>query len=401
MQGLSGIQSLTAAENNIAQFTGNDLLTFAAETDNVIPGSDDPLVVPAVINYTGNWDIQNGSLLFVGNVQTATGAPATVQLAFAGKVAGVTAGFAYFSDAAGTELAFNVTGQHVFNAGTLTWSSSIGFSAKGFDATVAIADHQQIGDSTLAIQGSLTLTDASGSQPSLQLSLQADYAPDQHGVLVFNAKVDEGGPTPSYDLMLTGTYQYSNLTLTFSIDYTNQAGAPEVSVAVGIQGNKNSIIQFLQVILNISGSDVELKLALTFSVRLQFENGVRVNVAPSAPAPLGLPPIRRRTPRLRVKLSRAIAACPACCFLARLQRYCCMLKLIRRRFSRNVEFLPACLTRLISLAALQLSSAPVPASVTPSPSVWRGTARTWFLLGVGGITWRRFAPRLKRSAWVR
>jgi hypothetical protein len=289
VQGLSGIQSLTAAENNIAQFTGNDLLTFAAETDNVIPGSDDPLVVPAVINYTGNWDIQNGSLLFVGNVQTATGAPATVQLAFAGKVAGVTAGFAYFSDAAGTELAFNVTGQHVFNAGTLTWSSSIGFSAKGFDATVAIADHQQIGDSTLAIQGSLTLTDASGSQPSLQLSLQADYAPDQHGVLVFNAKVDVGGPTPSYDLMLTGTYQYSNLTLTFSIDYTNQAGAPDVSVAVGIQGNKNSIIQFLQVILNISGSDVELKLALTFSVRLQFENGVRVNVAPSAPAPLAPP----------------------------------------------------------------------------------------------------------------
>ena len=75
VQGLNDIQSLTAARNDIAEFSGADLLQFEAETDNVVPGSADPLVVPAVIKFTGNWDIQNGSLVFIGSVKLATGAP--------------------------------------------------------------------------------------------------------------------------------------------------------------------------------------------------------------------------------------------------------------------------------------------------------------------------------------
>jgi hypothetical protein len=41
IQGLNDVQSLTAGKNRIAEFSGDDLLTFAAETDNVIPGSED------------------------------------------------------------------------------------------------------------------------------------------------------------------------------------------------------------------------------------------------------------------------------------------------------------------------------------------------------------------------
>lgn len=279
--GATDQQVLTAAENTVADFNAQDLLSFAAVTNNPIPGeADATLPVRARINFAGSWDIRNSGLVFISNVQAPGSGSPTIDIAFAGTLKGVTAGFEYFtgSDVTDeTQLAFNITGQHVFQSGTLNWASSIGFTGKSFTASIEITDQQNIGNNQLLIDGKLNLRDTAGGPMTFALSLSAEYDIDQHGILKFAANVDEGGPTPSYDLMLTGTYKYSSLSLTFSIDYTNQAGAPDLNVSIGIQGDQNSIIQNLSLILNISPSAVQLQLSLTFSVRLMLVDGQRVN----------------------------------------------------------------------------------------------------------------------------
>ncbi len=282
IQGLNGVQSLQSEKNHIASFQADDLLIFHAETDNAIPGQSDLLVVPAVINFVGNWDIHNGQLAFMSNIKN--GPTRQVDIAFAGKLKGVTVGFAYFADAGQTQLALNIKGQHVFQSGDLTWQSSIGFTGKTFKATVDITDHQNFPNGqTLAISGKLTLQNADGTtHPAMDLDLEAQYAFDSHNVLVFKALVADA--TKSYDLMLTGTFQYSNLNITFSVDYTNKPGADELKLSVGIQGNRSSIIQNLALMLDITESQASLQLNLNFTVRLTFADGVRVKTQQSAPA---------------------------------------------------------------------------------------------------------------------
>ena len=281
ISGANDQQILTAAQNEVADFSGEDLLSFAAVTNNPVPGQAGiVLPVPAIINFAGSWDVRKDGLVFVSQVRVPAGGPATIDLAFAGTLKGVTVGFAYFTGpdvSDDTQMAFSITGQHVYNSGTVNWSSSIGFTGKSFQASVEISDQQNIGNNKLSISGKLNLSDTAGGPLSLVLSLSAEYDIDKNGILKFTADVDEGGPTPSYDLKLTGTYKYTNLTLTFGIDYTNIAGAQALTVSIGIQGNQNSIIQNLSLVLNITPAAAQLQLALSFSVRLTFVDGQRVN----------------------------------------------------------------------------------------------------------------------------
>ena len=125
-------QILTAAQNTVANFNAQDLLNFAAVTSNPIPGQTDAVLpVPAQINFAGSWDIRNSGLVFVSQVQVPAGGPPTIDIAFAGTLKGVTVGFEYFSGpnvTDDTQMAFSITGQHVFNSGTVNWSSWIGFT---------------------------------------------------------------------------------------------------------------------------------------------------------------------------------------------------------------------------------------------------------------------------------
>jgi hypothetical protein len=238
------------------------------------------LPVPAKINFAGSWDIQNGGLVFISQVRVPAGGPPTIDIAFAGTLKGVTVGFEYFSGpdvTDDTQMAFNITGQHVFKSGTVNWSSSIGFTGKSFTASVDITDQQNIGNNKLTIKGHLNLSDTAGGATTVALSLSAEYDIDKNGVLKFTADVEEGGPTPSYDLMLTGTYKYSDLSLTFSIDYSDKAGVPDLSVNIAVQGDKNSVIQKISLILNITPAAAQLQLSLSFSVRLTLVDGQRVN----------------------------------------------------------------------------------------------------------------------------
>jgi hypothetical protein len=54
---------------------------------------------------------------------------------------------------------------------------------------------------------------------------------------------------------------------------------------VGVQGDRNSIIQNLALVLDITQSQAAVQLTLQFTVRLDFVDGKRVKTqAPAAPA---------------------------------------------------------------------------------------------------------------------
>ncbi len=116
--GDSGINSMEAAENHVAGFNANDLLHFHASTDNTLADGS-VMNVPADLSFIGTWDIQDNTLKFLSKVTGDITKP-DVHIAFAGKIGGVTAGFVYFADSAGTQLAFNISGQHVWKTGSST-----------------------------------------------------------------------------------------------------------------------------------------------------------------------------------------------------------------------------------------------------------------------------------------
>jgi hypothetical protein len=294
IKGLTGVQSLQAEKNHIAEFKADDLLVFHAETDNDIPGQDDLVVIPAKIDFVGAWDIENGSLVFHSNIKGSPDSPA-VSIGFAGTLGGVTAGFVYYADKGQTQTAFNIRGQHVFksdNASTeLAFESSVGFTGKSFRAQVdATSTTHFAGKQVLVIKGGLTLQQDDGERLQMKISLEASYAFDENNMLVFKANITEGDQ-PSYDLMLQGTFHYENLSLVFNVEYTQNAGASDIKVSLGITGNRDSIIKQISVMLDISEADAKLQLNLSFDVRLRFADGVRVKeripAAAGAPAVVG------------------------------------------------------------------------------------------------------------------
>jgi hypothetical protein len=101
---------------------------------------------------------------------------------------------------------------------------------------------------------------------------------------VFKANIQEGGVTPSYDLLLQGNFVYNNLRITFNADFGSAAGGPNLSVSVGIAGDRNSMIQNLQLILKLNPSQAAAQLSLSFTARLHFVNGQRVIERTAAPA---------------------------------------------------------------------------------------------------------------------
>jgi hypothetical protein len=281
VEGLGADGFLQAKQKDLATFNGDDLLEFTAQTTNTIPGAENALLVDAVIKFYGNWDIKDGALVFMSNIQTSA-AGKQIEIGFAGKVKGVTMGFAYFSGEGNTDLTFNITGSHVFKSGAqAAWTSSIGFSNKSFDATVSVSATSA--GKRLTLSGKLSLKNADGtSQPDLDLELEAEYDFDEHHVLKFMARVDEGSPTPSYNLQLTGTYKYASLNLTFSMDFNDKNGQ-EINVAIDITGDRNSIIQSFKLIFNFTDEQATESLSLSFSARVKFADGIKVVTQTPAP----------------------------------------------------------------------------------------------------------------------
>jgi hypothetical protein len=276
VQGDTGITSLEAAENDVFAVDANDLLRFRATTSNTFDDGSF-LAVPAKLEFAGNWDIQDGQLVFMSKVISAPDGDA-IKIGFAGKIGAVTAGFAYFADAEGTQVAFNIRGQHVFKSADsetdFNWQASLGFSDKRFDAKVNFdVDNVNKNGRHISLSGDMELQQSTGGTLNLDLNLEADYSWEDNS-LVFKASVGEEGGVLSYDLMLQGKFKFEAGTLTFDIHYTNSPGADPLTIDLNFEGDTNSFLQAVSFHLQISPDRVEVDLTVHFSITQHFVAGV-------------------------------------------------------------------------------------------------------------------------------
>jgi hypothetical protein len=276
VEGDTGITSLEAVQNEDSAFSANDLLRFRATTSNTF---DDGafLAVPAQLEFPGNWDIQNGQLVFISNISGDPSQP-DLNIGFAGKIGAITAGFRYFADAQGTQAAFDIQGQHVCKAADseidFNWEASLGFSARKFNAKVNF-DVNSIGKDgrRISLTGNMTLQQADGGIINLTLNLEADYSWEDNA-LVFKAAVDDTAGLLSYDLMLQGKFKFDSGNLTFDIHYTNAVGAAPLTVDLNFTGDTDNFLQAVAVHLQISPNQIEVQLTARFSISQSFVEGV-------------------------------------------------------------------------------------------------------------------------------
>lgn len=278
--GNSGIGSLEAAENHVAGFNADDLLHFHASTDNTLDDGS-ILTLPAKLSFIGTWDIQNGKLVFLSKVTGDITKP-DVHIGFAGQIGAITAGFVYFADSAGTQLAFNISGQHVWKAGnttnTFNWQSTLGFSGKTFSAQT---DFDLTSVSTagrsFSINGKLTLQQQIGGTTELSFSLKGQYQWDNN-ILKFQADVSDVAGALSYDLMLEGTFQLDHGSITFNVKYSNSGAAAGTSFGLNLnfQDDQTELIKALSFQLQITQTQAGTIINATASIQLQYVKGVGI-----------------------------------------------------------------------------------------------------------------------------
>ena len=272
--GASGLQSLDAARNNLAQFKGDDLLRYSAVTTNLLKDGSAAQTL-ANINLPGSWDIKQGKLVFVSQVKGQT-----VEIGFAGTYKGITAGLAYFAGPGGNEFAFNIKGQHTWdNGSSANWAFSLGYSGKTFTATLSGQSIIKTGDGTFTISGKTSLVSADG-KPTFDLNLDVAYK-WQQGFLHFTANVASTGGNLSYDLGLEGNFVYKGGTLSFQIKFSNKPADSSLQFNLNFTGGKDSLIQSLSLVLNVSPDKVDL--TFSFQVSLSWEDG---KLKKSDPQPL-------------------------------------------------------------------------------------------------------------------
>ena len=164
--------------------------------------------------------------------------------------------------------------------GEFAWQTVVGFTETSFDAKVSVkASTVNASGQGFSIDGTLALKAGQGTALTFDLKLEARYE-FQAGFLVFKADISNG-IQPSYDLMLGGAFKYSNLNLTFEINYSNSANARKLVVTVGVQGNRDSMIKNIALMLDISESEAKLKLDLALEAKILLKNGVRVKEIPA------------------------------------------------------------------------------------------------------------------------
>ena len=276
--GDSGINSLEAAENHVAGFDADDLLHFHASTDNTLADGS-VMNVPAELSFIGTWDIQDGSLKFLSKITGDITKP-DVHIGFAGKIGAVTAGFVYFADSQGTQLGFNISGQHNWKAGNTTnefnWQSTLGFSQKSFDAKVSFdLTSKSTSGRSFSVNGDLTLQQPKGGPLTLNFNLKAIYQ-WKNNLLTFTADVSDVAGALSYQLMLEGTFKLNHGTIQFAIKFSNAPAGNSFALDLNFQGDKKNLIKALSVHLQISQGAAGTMINATAEIQLRFVKGVGV-----------------------------------------------------------------------------------------------------------------------------
>jgi hypothetical protein len=277
IKGAEQNESLEALRNTDADLLGDDLIRFNAFTKNLLAGQAKPKRYRAQIEFTGKWDLTKDGLRFAANVQRGA-SNKNMAIAFGGKVKAITAGFAYFSDAAGTKLAFTISGQHTWDAGSASWKLALGHSNQVFTAKFSGAVKHTFDNGNVLELSGVANVKVGGGKTAVDLSITAAYSWEKAGgknKLVFKALVSGDDASLNYDLNLEGNFIFNGKSLVFRFRFANQSSnSNSLQFELAFSGNETSLIENLSLVLDVDRNQVDL--SLKFSMEMRFVAGTYV-----------------------------------------------------------------------------------------------------------------------------
>jgi len=195
-----------------------------------------------------------------------------------GRSKAVAAGLEFqLKNGAATAL-FIVEGQHVFDAGSATWSIAVGFSqlAEPVKRITASAKgkitHTTKKGNELTIAGELSYKSDGGKVGTLALEIDAEYS-FAAGKLVFKATADFAGSKVQYDLQLGGEIKVHGGELVFEVKY---GSAGTTSITVNYDGPDTDFLKFFNVAITRDASG-RVAATVKISIELHYINGVQVS----------------------------------------------------------------------------------------------------------------------------
>ena len=279
-KGANGISLLKAEKNFVGEFKADDLLRFTAATSNDFSNSPARVAKKAQIEFVGEWNMKEeegeNRLVFVSNV-ISSGGQKTVSLGFAGKVKAVSFGFAYYADKDGNNIAFNIKGEHKWNATEAKWELSLGYSEKKFKAEVAGHIERKGKYGTFVLTGSAKIEHESGKPTTLSLEIEGSYT-FQNNKLVFKVDLQTNDGKVSYDLRLEGKFVFKSGTLSFQVKVGNKNPGEDFSINITFQSDGDQLKTDLSFVLEKKKS--EIKLSFQFELRMRWKDGVLVKDKP-------------------------------------------------------------------------------------------------------------------------
>ena len=279
-KGPGGVAMLKAEKNLVQEFKADDLLRFIAFTRNDLNTSANRVPKKAQIEFVGKWDVNpnSGQLAFMSKITGDLTKP-DVAIGFAGTVKAVTVGFAYFADKEGTQLVFNIKGQHRWNATTAKWELSLGHSERKFQATFEGQISKKTKDGEFVLGGKMTLEHEQGKSTNLEFKVEGSYQFNNNNKLVFVVDVQTSNGKLTYDLMVEGRFAFKGGTLSFQVRLNNKGtGGAKTTIELAFKGNKDSLVKTLSLVLDITPDKV--KLNFEFEMRMRWVDGVLVKDPP-------------------------------------------------------------------------------------------------------------------------
>ena len=279
-KGLTGVAMLKAEKNLVQEFKADDLLRFIAFTRNDLVTSANRVPTKAQIEFVGKWDVNptSGQLVFMSKITGDLTKP-DVSIGFAGTVKAVTVGFAYFADKDGTQLAFNIKGQHRWNATTAKWELSLGHSERKFQASFKGKIEKTTGAQQFSLAGEMTLEHEQGKSTDIAFKVEGFYQFNQNKKLTFVVNVATSNGQLVYDLMVEGKFVFKSGTLNFQVKFSNKDPNTTLQLQLAFTGNKDSLIQNLMLVLDITDKN-KIKLNFEFELRMRWVDGVLVKDPP-------------------------------------------------------------------------------------------------------------------------
>lgn len=266
------IRGLVRNRNNVVadistrpSLTVHDLLQFKAATANTLAGK--PVVIDAIIEFVGKWDLYEGKLAFVAEYDS-TGAKPSTFVAFGGSIKGVDASLVY-SDGPDGKILFNIAGKFQFNQTTGQWDAALGYANNTLSGSLSLNASSKIGvNGKLDLAGKITLKQKGGGKMAIDLKLAARY--EANGNRIDSWVEYQGGV---FELMLAGKVNIGAAgDVDFQVNYAPNKPNEKLTLKLGNWNTDSKLKVTLNAILSKKG----LTVATSSSFRVRWEDGFMV-----------------------------------------------------------------------------------------------------------------------------